>query len=104
MSSTDVQTLMEMGFSQTRAYVNHGYWEDVSLTQNPENESKKKMQNHFDISKKDFFYLHGIYSIQTSVLISSCNFDVEKNSLWGSVFINIQNDVIGLVDICSVMQ
>jgi hypothetical protein len=31
--------------------------------------------------KKDLFYLHGIYSIQTSVLISSCNFDVEKYSL-----------------------
>jgi hypothetical protein len=34
-----------------------------------------------DISKKDLFYLHGIYSIKTSVLISSCNFDVEKYSL-----------------------
>jgi hypothetical protein len=41
---------------------------------------------HYDqekktFSKKDLFYLHGIYSIQTSVLISSCNFDFEKNSL-----------------------
>jgi hypothetical protein len=45
-----------------------------------------KMADYFasgkkDISKKDIFYLHGIYSIQTSVLISSCNFDVEKYSL-----------------------
>ena len=38
-------------------------------------------QGKKDISKKGLFYLHGIYSIQTSVLISSCNFDVEKYSL-----------------------
>jgi hypothetical protein len=34
-----------------------------------------------DTSKKELVYLHGIYSIQTSVLISSCNFDVKKYSL-----------------------
>jgi hypothetical protein len=40
------------------------------------------------ISKKDLFHLHGIYSIQTSVLISSCNFDVEKYSL--SVYVRYE--------------
>jgi hypothetical protein len=40
---------------------------------------------HNDQEKKTLvkmiFFLHGIYSIQTSVLISFCNFDVEKYSL-----------------------
>jgi hypothetical protein len=43
--------------------------------------NKHNDQGKKDISKKDLFHLHGIYSIQTSVLISSCNFDFEKYSL-----------------------
>jgi hypothetical protein len=35
----------------------------------------------FKINSFQKWPITGIYSIQTSVLISSCNFDVEKNSL-----------------------
>ena len=61
--------------------------------------NKHNDQGKKDISKKDLFYLHGIYSIQNSltVLISSCNFEVEKNSVF-MYAMNIQNDVIiGLI-------
>ena len=61
---------------------------------NKHNDQEKKT-----LVKKDLFHLHGIYSIQSSVLISSCNFDVEKYSLsvYNMYAMNIQNDVIGLV-------
>ena len=45
--------------------------------------NKHNNQGKKTLVKKDLFYLHGIYFqfINFSVLISSCNFDVEKNSL-----------------------
>jgi hypothetical protein len=57
-----------------------------------------------DISKKDLFYLHGIYSIQTSLFLSHLVILTLKSI--PSVSMNIQNDVIGLVlrEICKSKQ
>ena len=60
---------------------------------NKHNDQEKK-----DISIKDLFYLHGIYSIQTSLFYSHLVILTLKSI--PPVFMyamNIQNDVIGLV-------
>ena len=61
---------------------------------NKHNDQEKKTV----ISKKDLFYLHGIYSIQTSLFYSHLVIFTLK--IIPSVFMyamNIQNEVIGLV-------
>ena len=60
------------------------------------------LTSHNDQEKKTLvkricFTCWNLFNSNFSVLISSCNFDVEKNSSVFMYAMNIQNDVIGLV-------
>ena len=60
-------------------------------------ESRSRQTKNYKIGICCFSAKHNLFNSNFSVLISSCNIDVEKYSLCVLYAMNIQNDVIGLV-------